>query len=298
MGNHLVNRQKGCLYGLAIGDALGNPIEKKKPGEFSPITEYQKGKPRNWSKVASEPGEWTDDTSMALALADSLSNGHSQKDQLDKYVEWYKNGKYTTTGKCYGMGGTTRISLETYIHTGKTESDLIDTRGNGSIMRLAPVCIKYLFEEDLTRIAKESSSTTHNSPVCISACEYMAVILAGILKGLPKDFVLDTNWEKTAKLDLHEEIREIANGSFLTKKAEGEFNVVSSLHSALWAFSTGDSFEETVLNAVNLGNDADTTGAIAGQFAGAYYGFDAIPEKFIKGLVGKEMIEQYLERLL
>jgi ADP-ribosyl-[dinitrogen reductase] hydrolase len=126
----------------------------------------------------------------------------------------------------------------------------------------------------------------------------MAVVLAGFLHGLPKWFVLDKNWEKTKNLELHEEIRAIADGNFLTEQAHGDFNVVSSLHSALWAFATGDSFEDIVLKAVNLGNDADTTAAIAGQFAGAFYGYNAIPERFIEGLAGKDMIEHYLDKIL
>lgn len=291
--NELQNRQRGCFFGLAIGDALGTPVEKKIAGTFPIVTGYRDGKPRR-----SKAGEWTDDTSMALALADSLANGHCMKDQLDKYVDWYKNGKYTTAGKCVGMGGTTRQSLEDYIKTGQLESSLIETRGNGSIMRLAPVVIKYAYDENLVNIASKSSATTHNSPVCKSACEYMAVVLAGVLHGLPKWFVLDKDWEKTKKLELHEEIRAIADGNFITEQATGDFNVVSSLHSALWAFATGDSFEDIVLKAVNLGNDADTTAAIAGQFAGAFYGYNAIPERFIEGLAGKEMIEEYLDKIL
>jgi len=298
MTTDIRDRKKGCFYGLAIGDALGTPIEKKKAGTFPIVTGYRNGKPRNWGQPGSKAGEWTDDTSMALALADSLSNGHSRKDQLDKYVDWYNNGKYTTVGKCFGIGGTTRQAIKDYIQTGQLESSLVDTRGNGSIMRLAPVCIKYFDDENIVNFANESSSTTHNSPVCKSACEYMAVVLAGLLNGLAKEIVLDKDWEKTRNLDLHEEIRAIANGNFLTEEAHGDFNVVSSLHSSLWAFATGDSFEDIVLKAVNLGNDADTTGAIAGQFAGAFYGYRSIPERFINGLSGKELIEEYLEKIL
>jgi len=296
--NDLQNRKKGCFYGVPVGDALGTPIEKKKAGTFVPITDYRDGSPRNWNQQGSKAGEWTDDTSMCLALADSLGNGHSQKDQLDKYVDWYKNGKYTPTGKCYGMGRTTRQALDDFIKTGQLESGLVETRGNGSIMRIAPVAIKYAFDKDLRRIAIESSVTTHNNPVCKAACEYMAVVLGGLIRGLPANVVLDPTWEETARLDLVPEIRSVADGGFLTETVDGEFNVRSSLISGLWAFATSYSFEEAVLKAVNLGNDADTTGAIAGQFAGAYYGFDAIPQRFIDSLAKKDLIEQYLNRIL
>ena len=298
MTNQLINRQRGCFYGLAIGDALGSPVEKKKVGKFIPVTEYRDGLPRNWNKQGSKAGEWTDDTSMCLALADSLGNGHSQKDQLDKYVEWYINGKYTPTGKCFGIRRTTRQSLDNYIKTGQLESDLIETNGNGSIMRIAPVAIKYAFDSNIGKIAIETSVTTHNNTVCKAACEYMAVVLSGLIRGLPLNVVLDPAWEETSKLNLVPEIRSIADGGFLTEVVDGDFNVRSSLVSGLWALATSSSFEETVLKAVNLGNDADTTGAIAGQFAGAYYGYKAIPERFIEGLAGKDIIEKYLERII
>jgi len=298
MNNDLINRKKGCFYGIPIGDALGAPVEKKKAGTFEPITYYRDGLPRTWNKQGSKAGEWTDDTSMCLALADSLGDGHSSKDQLDKYVDWYKNGKYTPTNECFGMGRTTRQALDDYIRTGQLESGLVETRGNGSIMRIAPVAIKYAFDKNLERIAVETSVTTHNNPVCKSACEYMAVVLAGLIRGLTANEVLSPTWEETAKLDLVPEIRSIADGGFLTEVVDGEFNVRSSLVSGLWAFATSYSFEEAVLKAVNLGNDADTTGAIAGQFAGAYYGFDAIPQRFIDGLAKRDMIEQYLNRIL
>jgi ADP-ribosyl-[dinitrogen reductase] hydrolase len=289
----LQNRQKGCFYGLAIGDALGVPVEMKQAGTFPPVLGYRDAKSRR-----SLAGEWSDDTSMALALADSLANGHCKKDQLDKYVDWYKNGKYTPDNKCFGMGGTTRKSLENYIATGELESPLVEAMGNGSIMRLAPVAIRFATDPSLKLIAVESSATTHSSPTCRSACEYMAVILSGLLRGLSREQVLDPTWKETASLELVPEVREVANGSFLTDVVDGRGHVIESLKSALWAFYDTNSFEQAVLRAVNLGNDSDTTGAIAGQFAGAHYGYDSIPEYLIEGLARKEMIDEYLNKIL
>lgn len=286
------------MYGLAIGDALGAPIEMQKAGKFEPITGYRDPTGHKFNHGLTT-GEWTDDTSMALALADAIAQGDTPKDHLDAYVAWYRKGKYSSTGVCAGMGGHTRRSLESYITTERLTAVQNETAlGNGAIMRLAPVAIRYAEDSRLREIARRSSITTHNNEMHQSACEYMAVVLSGLMRGLSRVTVLDKDWEETAGLELHPEIRKIANGGFLTEEPTGIGHVVETLRSALWAFATTNSFKECVLDAVNLGNDADTTGAVAGQFAGAYYGYNAIPEELIDGLAKKEMIDEYLNKIL
>ncbi len=291
LDDKIQNRKKGCLYGLAIGDALGAAIEFQYPGEFELVSDYRDGGPFDLA-----PGEWTDDTSMALALADALNNSTSVKDQLDNYIEWYRTGKYSVNNRCFDIGNATRSALHAYEANGNlSASTSIELSGNGSIMRLAPIAIKFAGKPDLSRFAAESSRTTHGSPLCVSACVYMANVLSDLILGESKE---DTLHKYVNIQAFHPSILEVIKGDYKRGECKGTGYVVESLRSALWAFWNSDSFEETVLKAVNLGNDSDTTGAIAGQFAGAYYGLDGIPSHLIDGLAKKDLIERYLNPIL
>jgi ADP-ribosyl-[dinitrogen reductase] hydrolase len=303
------DRQRGTLIGLAVGDSLGAAIEFKNPGDFDPVTGYRAGGPHRLN-----PGEWTDDTSMALALADSIATvGWDIDDQARRYVEWSQTGKYSVNGRCFDIGITTSRSLSRFQQTGSASSSgntSESASGNGSIMRLAPVPIRYhrLFPSDiesLARFAEESSLTTHASEQCLSACRYMALVLTGLIHGKDRAEVLSPTWEPLARLKsikpLHPLIEKIAGGSFRNKQPpeiRGSGWVVQSLEAALWAFHDAESFEEAVLRAVNLGEDADTTGAVCGQFAGTYWGESGIAESLRAGLAGQHMIEKALEGIV
>ena len=206
-----LDRRRGILIGLAVGDAMGASVEFAPPGTFPEVTDFRAGGPHGL-----EAGEWTDDTSMALALADSIAE-----------AGW-----------------------------------------------------------DL------------------SACAYFAVVLAGLLHGLPREEVLDPAWpvlRRARELHaLHSEIAEVAEGSFRTKappEIRGAGYVVRSLEAALWAFHNASDFREAVLRAVNLGDDADTTGAVCGQLAGAHWGERGIPPDWRQRLAGRELIERALDGL-
>jgi len=299
------DRQRGALVGLAVGDALGAAVEFKSPGDFEPVTGFRSGGPHRLN-----PGEWTDDTSMALALADSLGAvGWDIDDQACRYVEWSQTGKYSVNGRCFDIGITTSRSLSRFQQTGQalsSGSTSESSSGNGSIMRLAPVPIHFHHLvpdkiESLSKIAEESSLSTHASEQCLSACRYMALVLCGLIHGEGRDQVLSPAWEPLAKLrtvkPLHPLIQAIADGSFMKKQPpeiRGAGWVVASLEAALWAFHGAGSFEEAVLRAVNLGDDADTTGAVCGQFAGAFWGESGIPESLRSGLARYDMIDMAL----
>jgi len=304
-----VDRQRGCLIGLAAGDALGAAVEFKPPGSFEPVTGYRAGGPHGL-----DPGEWTDDTSMALALADSIAQaGWNLNDQAQRYVSWWRDGAYSVNGRCFDIGNTTVAALHRFqqdhdaTNSGDTSSH---ASGNGSIMRLAPVPIRYLdhFPDQIGQLAKlasESSLPTHASPQCVSACRYMAIVLAGLMQGLDRDEVLAADWEALCQLKqiepLHPEVDAVAAGSFRQLQPpaiKGSGYVVKSLEAALWAFHDAQDFREAVLRAINLGDDADTTGAICGQFAGAYWGETGIPQQWRDGLAKQDMIEQALAGLL
>ena len=303
------DRSRGTLIGLAVGDALGAAVEFRSPGSFAPVSGYRGGGPHGLNA-----GEWTDDTSMALALADSIATtGWDLNDQADRYVEWWKTGNYSVNGRCFDIGITTRSALATYVakKDALTSGDRSDrASGNGSIMRLAPVPMRFghLYSgqlDELSRLAEESSVPTHASEQCVSACRYLATVLAALIHGEDREAVLSPDWKPLQRLidikPLHPLIQEIAQGSFRQKQPpaiQGSGWVVKSLEASLWAFHNAESFEEAVLRAVNLGDDADTTGAICGQLAGAYWGESGIPESLRSGLARMDMIETALTGIL
>jgi ADP-ribosyl-[dinitrogen reductase] hydrolase len=299
MGISVPERYHGSLLGLAIGDAMGVPLEFRKPGTFAPVREMIGGGP-----FGLKPGEWTDDTSMALCLAESLisSNEFDLKDQLGRYCNWYHNGHLSSIGKCFDIGNTTRSAIRFFEETGEPCSGLTDPRsaGNGSLMRLAPVPLAFARTPPRAiELSGESSKTTHALDVCVDACRYLGALIVGAVQGYSKEQLLSPQFSPVEQYwDLYpltSRIYTIANGSFREKKPpeiKGSGYVVDSLEAALWAFARTDTFREGCLAAVNLGDDSDTTGAIYGQLAGAYYGTSAIPEEWRKMLVKRDLIEQ------
>jgi len=295
--------------GLAVGDALGAAVEFHRPGTFRPVAGYRDGGPHRLA-----PGEWTDDTSMALALADGLGTvGWDLDDQASRYVKWPRTGTYSVHGVCFDTGNTTAAALLRFELGGNargTGDPRESAAGNGSIMRLAPVPIRYvdLYPEqvdELARLAAESSLPTHASLPCTSACRYLAVVLAALIHGEPREAVLAGDWPPLLQLDaaepLHPLIRDVASGSYRRKappEIRGSGWVVESLEAALWAFHDAMSFEEAVLKAVNLGDDADTTGAVCGQLAGAFWGESGIAPGLRQGLARMDMIEAALAGLM
>ena len=285
------DRFRGCLLGLAAGDALGTTLEFKAPGSFQPIDDMVGGGP-----FRLKPGQWTDDTSMALCLAASLieSREFNATDQMERYVRWWEEGYLSSTGSCFDIGNTVADALSHFMDTGDPYSGSSDpySAGNGSLMRLAPVPMYFADDhaEAIDRSA-DSSRTTHGAEEAIDACRYFAGMLLGALQGVDKETLLSAAycpveglWEKRP---LAEKIAAIADGSFKHRDPpdiRGTGYVVDSLEAALWAFHRSRDFREGALLAVNLGDDADTTGAIYGQIAGAHYGADAIPAEWRENL--------------
>ena len=239
-----------------------------------------------------KPGQWTDDTSMALYLAESLieCRGFDPVDQLTRYGRWYREGHLSSTGRCFDIGNTVRAALERFERTGEPHPGPTDPRsaGNGSLMRLAPVPLFFAQspKEAIARAA-DSSRTTHEALEAVDACRYFAGFLVGALHGRSKDDLLAPSFSPVPGLwdaaSLSPKISAIAGGSFKQKEPpaiRGTGYVVNSLEAALWAFHRSASFREGALLAVNLGDDADTTGAVYGQLAGAFYGEQGIPAEW------------------
>ncbi|MCJ7662024.1 MAG: ADP-ribosylglycohydrolase family protein [Anaerolineales bacterium] len=301
---HQIERFRGCLLGLATGDALGTTLEFKPVGSFIPIEDMVGGGPFNLT-----PGQWTDDTSMALCLAESLIKcpGFDPYDQMDRYLKWYREGYLSSTGRCFDIGNTIRSALKRFEASGEPYSGSTDpySAGNGSIMRLAPVPMFYAKTAHLAvEKSSQSSRTTHAARTAVDACRYFGGLLFGALNGLQKDELLSHQFSPVEGYwdsdPLTNEITEIASGSFKQRQPpqiRGTGYVVQSLEAALWAFYTTNTFREGSLAAVNLGEDADTTGAVYGQLAGAYYGESEIPESWRSKLAFRELITSFAEQI-
>lgn len=292
----LHKRYLGALLGLACGDAVGTSVEFSPRGSFAPVTGMTGGGP-----FGLQPGQWTDDTSMALCLAESLvqKGAFDAADQMVRYLNWWQWGYLSSTGTCFDIGGTVRSALASFQATGDpySGSTANDTAGNGSLMRLAPVVLfAYPDAAAAVACAADSSRTTHAAPEAVESCQLLAALLCSALAGTAKDALLGSIAFRPAQPKLVE----LASGSFLAKTEQqirGSGYCVESLEAALWCFFHTDSLEAAVLRAVNLGEDADTTGAIVGQLAGAYYGAQAIPPLWLDALAMRADIEELAGKL-
>ena len=282
--------------GLAVGDAVGTTVEFRPRGSFEPVTGMAGGGP-----FGLKPGQWTDDTSMALCLAESLleRDGFDARDQMGRYLNWWKWGYLSATGTCFDIGATVQSALERFENSGDPYSGSLDpeTAGNGSLMRLAPVALFYgAHVDEVVRFSAQSSRTTHGAPEAVECCELLGLVLARCLGGISKQAVLNG-----AGLSLKEpKVLELAAGQYFDKsrsEVRGSGYAVASLEAALWCFHTTSTYESAVLEAANLGEDADTTAAIVGQVAGAFYGVRGIPTTWLEKLHMRDEIVAMAARL-
>jgi len=284
----------GCLAGLAVGDAVGTTVEFRPKGTFKPVVDMVGGGPFDL-----EPGQWTDDTSMALCLAESLiqRRGFDARDQMERYCRWWREGHWSVTGKCFDIGATVSAALLKFERTGEPFSGSISpgTAGNGSLMRLAPIPMfchtNALGREVTAQMARDSSRITHGAPECLDACEALALLLYDLLDGTPRDEAL----QQLKRHPLESPgVQRIIEGSYLGKTAANVWAsgyVLQTLEAALWSFHTTENFRDAILAAVNLGEDADTTGAVCGQIAGACYGVSGIPIEWLDRLAMRAELE-------
>ena len=285
--NALRDRARGMFVGLAVGDAAGMPVEFKEPGEFEPVEDLRAGGPFNLPR-----GYWTDDTSMALCLADSLLSceGYDSYDVMSRYRRWWREGYRSSTGTCFDIGNQVTVAVleferESWVPRGKPR---VKAAGNGSIMRLAPAVIAAFDSRTPERIVETAGITareTHYSVEAEIGTEVFAAMLVRAMQGADKADVLAPTDMSTGK-----RFDEILNRVTDVDKLANTGYVIYSLQVAAWAFSNYESFREGMLAAVNLGGDSDTNGAIYGQLAGAYYGYEGIPGSWRDGVyMGSEI---------
>lgn len=298
------DRYQGCLFGLAIGDAVGTTLEFTSPGTFKPITDMVGGGPFHLPI-----GAFTDDTSMALCLSASLVFHQEMNltDQMNRYVNWMRYGYMSATGDCFDIGMTVSKSLHDFLSTKDPLSGPTDpmTAGNGSLMRLAPVPMFFGADpEQAIEACALSSRTTHGAPAAVDACRFYGGLIIGALQGKDKEALLaplfhpsQGKWEAGS---LDPSIEEVALGSYKDRQPPeimGTGYVVKSMEAALWAFYHSGDFREGCLLAANLGEDADTTAAIYGQLAGAYYGLQGIPQVWTIKIKMRTEIRDFAQQL-
>jgi len=271
------DRMKGMLWGLLVGDALGSPIQFSDKDDHPWITEMVP------CPVFDLPaGYWTDDGSMAMCIMDSYmrKSGYDLKDIGATFVKWLFEGYLSSMdGQAFDVGGATQRSVSA-IAKGSLVNGEESSQGNGTIMRFAP---SYLIARALKRpeIIHEVSDLTHASAAVRKVCDEFAVVLDEHLAG-----------RRTTRGPGGELVRaDVPNSGWC----------VDSLKAALWAFSTTTSFEDGMIAAVNLGGDSDSIGAIYGQIAGAFYGFENIPPRWVKAMKNPAetdwMIDAFLDKL-
>ena len=289
------DRALGCFLGLAVGDALGTTLEFYERDTYQPITGMVGG-----GMLARKPGEWTDDTSMALALAESLveCGDFNERDFLARLVDWWRRGEYSCVGTCDDIGALTQQALSRWLSSGEVHAGRTDTRaaGNGSLVRVAPVAIRFWNDRSaLIDAAWRQSLTTHGALEAVDACVAFAELLAQAISGTPPAELL-----RPREINAAPRIAAIFAGSWVGKQREqiaSSGYVVHSLEAALWCVGTSSSFDEAVLKAANLGGDADSTAASAGQLAGAIYGMNGIPQDYLQLLAWRTRLEDAALRL-
>lgn len=271
--NILRDKFRGCLIGLACGDAVGATNELK-PRANCDVSDMVGGGP--WRL---RPGDWTDDTSMAFALGASLVNrrGFDARDIMRNWLQWRDGEAFCGThGRgCFDSGGTTSRALAGFRNTGDPWQGSQYSAANGCLMRFAPVALfgYSLPPAERRKLAADSSRLTHAHPLCVASTvvlgEFLHKILTGeeitsdAVQGLPKP--LTELLERGAWED--ETPHRIKSGGY----------VLDTLEAAMWATYRATDFRSAVLRAANLGDDADTVAAVAGQIAGAEFGYSGIP---------------------
>ncbi len=289
------DRALGSLLGLAVGDALGTTLEFSDRDTQPPLIDIVGGGP-----FRLRPGEWTDDTSMALCLADSLiaCGDLDQRDLMERFVRWWQEGYNSHNGRCFDIGITTRNALDRFQDSGDPIAGSTDpnTAGNGSVMRLAPVALCWVNEPaQAIAAARAQSVTTHGAPAAVEGCALLADVLVAAITSGDKPVVLQR------RSAAEPSIAAIAAGSW-RGKGRGDIKssgyIIDTLEAALWCIAHTDNFMDAVLLAANLGGDADTVAAVTGQIAGALWGCKAIPVHWLQQLAWCDQIAQKGRELL
>lgn len=299
-----------ALFGLAIGDALGVPVEFKKRDELKGrrVKDFEGFQTHN-----QPPGTFSDDSSLTFCLAESLCHGYDLNDMGQRFVKWFFEGYWTAGGEVFGVGKSTEDSI-TRLRDGvsplQSGNYADDCYGNGSLMRVLPLLfyIKDFDIEERYRIVKEVACITHGSVRTILACFYYLEFALTLLNG---EHRLHAFFITMQKMDAFikkrsfpkEEVEVFApllRGGILSRSVD-TIDTIHHAHvtiqAAVYCFYKTDNYESAVLMAVNLGDDTDTTASVTGALAGLYYGYDSIPVKWRREIKRSEDIKDLCNRL-
>ncbi len=290
------DRAIGAFLGLAVGDAVGTTLEFCARDVQPRLKDMIGGGP-----FELPPGYWTDDTTMALALADSLAASETldARDLMDRFVRWWRDGDYSCRGHCLDIGNTTRAALDRYLRTDNPLAGSTDpgSAGNGSLMRLAPVALRFWNDRPrLAATAAEQSRTTHAAEEAVDACLAFAELLADGIAGTSRvDLLAPRPFEGA------EAIARVMAGNWRGRpryEIRSSGYVVHTLEAALWSVARTANFRNAVLLAANLADDADTVAAVTGQLAGALYGLSGIPDAWLERLAWRDRLLKAGRRVL
>ena len=295
--------------GLCVGDALGVPVEFQTREELAqkPVIDMQ-GQ-NCWSEL---PGTWSDDSSLTFCLADSLCSDFSLAAISNSFCNWYYDLKWTAQGKVFDIGITTQMAIEK-LRKGVSPLQTGDTversNGNGSLMRILPLAYYHQiwdFQMLIDRV-HQVSCITHAHPRSQMACGIYISIVIALLEGNTPESAYRLGLDRIEPVyqkypyDLEKPhfdrvfSREIER--FPVEDINSEGYVIDTLEASLWCFLNTSSYSEAVLNAVNLGEDTDTTAAVTGGLAGIYYGVESIPIEWITAIARQDDIITLAHRL-
>lgn len=297
----LRERFQGALLGLAIGDALAANTQFRKPGTFAPVGDLLGGGPFDLPR-----GAWTDDTALALLLAQSLleREGFDAQDQVQRFVLWQRDGHGSATGQCVGISASVARALATAQYrrqpfAGSHDPEQLD---KDPLSRVAPV-VMYFFADPNTAIARaaEAARITAQAPMVLDCVRLLAAMVRQALTGRDKAAVLRPPRDMWMAVNTRAEVLAVYEGSYqrrMPPEITGGGHVVQALEAAMWAFHHGETFREGALLAANLGRDSDVVAAAYGQLAGAYHGVSAIPGIWRNSLMRNELVLDTADRLL
>lgn len=308
VADRLRDRYRGLLLGLALGDALAAPVQHRRPGTFTPVGDLLGGGPYDLPR-----GAWTDDTAVALALAESLleRGAFEARDFVERLTRWQRDGSGSATGQCLGISATTARALAQAQWSGNPFAGSHDpARAEREPLVRAGIAAAWALEdpEQAIELAAEAARPTHQAPVALDACRYFAALVVGALQGVPREELLAPGFSPVpglwARRPLKREVARIAAGEWRAAPAQADAaelaagSAVGALRLVLGALAAGHGYRDTVLAAVNLGLDADANGALAGQLAGALYGAGALPPHWVASLAEGRRIAGIADRLL
>ncbi len=296
---------KSVIFGHAVGDALGVPVEfvSREELEGAPVSDME-----GYGTYPYPEGCWSDDTSMTLAALDSLKDGKiDYREIMENFIKWLMEDKYTPTGETFDAGMTCIKAIEKYAEEKTLQCGCTGERsnGNGSLMRILPFilyCEYNNYQGDWLELIHTASALTHAHLRSKIGCGIYAFVLRELLKkpeinsvyiGLEKAY---QQYSGESEIEYYKRIFDKDFKKLKREEIKSSGYIVDTLEASIWCLLNSKSYKDCVLEAVNLGDDTDTVGAVTGGLAGALYGYDEIPYIWINVLKQKELIEDLCKK--